>query len=214
MISGQSAYRIAGGVLLCLCVGPGFTAAAAGCQHWRQVLETAEGPVLHRCHPGSPVDEVMIEARFRSAPERLYRLVNDYDAFADFIPDVAESRVLERHGTEQWVFHRLHFPGPVADRAYVMKSTGVTMPPPHPAWRVEWALSDRVFPRVDAAAGIRPVSFSGFWEIEPADDAATTSARYAVHSDPGGLLPAWLVERMTDRYVQQVVAAVRRRLGE
>ena len=189
MITGQSAYRISWRVLLGLCL-------------------------LHRCHPGSPVDEVMIEAHFRSAPERLYALVNDYDAFADFIPDVAESRVLERHGMEQWVFHRLHFPGPVADRAYVMKSTAVVTPRPHPVWRVDWALSDRVFSGVEPAKGIHPDSLSGFWVIEPAGGTGMTNARYAVHSDPGGLLPAWLVMHMTDRYVQQVVAAVRTRLGE
>ena len=214
MITGQSAYRISWRVLLGLCLWPGFSAAAVDCQQWHQVLETAEGPVLHRCHPGSPVDEVMIEAHFRSAPERLYALVNDYDAFADFIPDVAESRVLERHGMEQWVFHRLHFPGPVADRAYVMKSTAVVTPRPHPVWRVDWALSDRVFSGVEPAKGIHPDSLSGFWVIEPAGGTGMTNARYAVHSDPGGLLPAWLVMHMTDRYVQQVVAAVRTRLGE
>jgi hypothetical protein len=33
-----------------------------------------------------------------------------------------------------------------------------------------------------------------------------------VHSDPGGIIPDWLVTRMTDRYIQEVIMALRRRL--
>ena len=40
----------------------------------------------------------------------------------------------------------------------------------------------------------------------------STEAHYAVHSDPGGIVPGWLVTGMTERYIQQVVEAVRHRL--
>ena len=213
MISGQQTFRFAVLALLMLGKGKDIT-AATDCQMWRQVRGTAEGMIYHRCRAGSPVDEVMIETGFSAAPERLYALVNDYAAFAGFIPDVAESRVLETAGTVQWVFHRLHFPGPVADRVYVMQSRGEVTGTPPVAWRVDWALSERDFPQVDLSSGIRPDSLSGFWEVEPADGAHMTKARYAVHSDPGGHVPAWLVMRMTDRYVQRVVAAIRGRLED
>jgi hypothetical protein len=34
-----------------------------------------------------------------------------------------------------------------------------------------------------------------------------------VYSDPGGLSPAWLVTRMTERYVQQLIIAIRKHLN-
>jgi ribosome-associated toxin RatA of RatAB toxin-antitoxin module len=188
--------------------------AGADCLSWRMVRETAEGPLFHRCRPGSVLDEVMIETRLPAAPERLYRLVTDYDAFAGLIPDVAESRVLETAGRVQWVYHRLHFPGPVADRAYILQSSATATDTPPGAWRVEWALSERVFPQVDPGAGVRPDSLSGFWEIEAGAVPNACLARYAVHVEPGGRLPDWLVMRMTDRYVQRVVAAIRRHLED
>lgn len=194
-------------------LGPGGLCAGQDCDAWTAVRETAEGRLFHRCRPGSPLAAVMIETQFRAAPERLYALVNDYAAFADFIPDVAESRVLAVDGAVQWVYHRLHLPGPVADRVYILQSTASTQGVPPVAWRVEWTLAQRAFPGFDAGAGVRPDSLSGFWEIG-ADAAGTTRARYAVHVEPGGHLPVWLVQRMTDRYVQQVVAAVRGRLEE
>jgi len=214
MIAGQQTVLFM--LLAVLMPGAGTSCAesAVDCRQWRHVRDTAEGPVFHRCRPGSTVAEVMIQTRFQTAPEHLYTLVNDYGAFGDFIPNVVESRVLERVGPVQWVYHHLHFPGPVADRAYVMKSTGSIPAAPGNAWRVDWALSERVFPRVDMTAGILPDSFSGFWEIEPGDGAGMTRARYALHADPGGLVPGWLVVRMTDRYVQQVIAAIRRQLEE
>ncbi|HUT40389.1 MAG TPA: SRPBCC family protein [Gammaproteobacteria bacterium] len=214
MFTGRQAIGFTLLVLLVLATSTGFAIAAADCRQWRQIREMAEGTVFHRCRPGSPVDEVMIETQFLAAPERLYALVNDYDTFAGFIPDVAESRVLEAVGTVQWVFHRLHFPGPVADRTYVMQSRGDVTGTPPAAWRVEWALSDRDFPQVDLSAGVRPDSLSGFWEIAAAGHPKVTKARYAVHSDPGGHVPVWLVMRLTDRYVQQVVAAIRRRIED
>lgn len=186
--------------------------AAPDCRSWQALRETAEGTLFHRCRPDSPLDEVMIETRFRAAPGRLFALVNDYDAFVGLIPDVAESRVLAVEGASRWVYHRLHLPGPVADRVYVMRSTQRVDGVPADAWRVEWTLSDRPFPEVDLAAGVRPDSLSGFWEITAGDDPDSTKARYAVHVDPGGRLPAWLVRRLTDGYVQRVVAAIRGRL--
>jgi len=123
-----------------------------------------------------------------------------------------DSRVLDDDGVARWVYHQLHVPGPAADRVYVLKSTLIASGPRY--WRVEWALSDREFPGLDRAAGIRPRQLSGFWEIEPAVATGGARARYALRIDPGGLVPAWLARRMTDRYVQQVVAAFRRRLGE
>jgi hypothetical protein len=42
----------------------------------------------------------------------------------------------------------------------------------------------------------------------PLENGLATEARYAVHSDPGRFIPDWLVVKMTDRYIQQVIAAV------
>jgi len=204
-------------VLICLLLQIGTTAAdetlAGEADGWVAVAMTGNGQIYHRAVEGSPVPMVMMATTFRADAARVQALVSDYDHFAEFIPNVQESRVLMRDGSQQWVFHHLHFPGPVADRVYVFRSTA-SGGSAEPGYRVEWQLSDRLFPGIDTAAGIRPRQFSGFWELRPAAHGTVTEARYAVHSDPGGLIPAWLVARMTDRYVQQVIGAVRERLAQ
>lgn len=199
--------------MLCgLCLYAVMAHANGDCREWHGARQTEQGTLLHRCVGDSLIDEVMIETRLLANPDRVYALVNDYDAFEEFIPNVVDSRVLEKQGLVQWVYHHLQFPGPVADRVYVMKSSGMALGAQH--WRVNWALSDREFPHPAVTEGIRPQQLSGFWEIESGERPGLTSARYAVHMDPGGRIPAWLVMRMTDRYVQQVVEAIRRRLEE
>jgi hypothetical protein len=189
-------------------------ATKSGQPPWRMIAETAQGRLFHRSVEGSSIPETLIEARLDAPPARVHALVTDYGHFAEFIPNVAESRVLLQSGGRQWVFHHLHFAAPVADRAYVIESTDAASRPRANYYRVDWRLSDRDFPGIDGHAGISPRAFSGFWDLRPIEGGLATEARYAVHSDPGGLIPGWLVAKMTDRYIQQVIAAVRRRLAE
>ena len=177
---------------------------------WQPVATTESGRIYRRAVSGSSVPAIMIATRFEAAPARVRGLVTDYDSFAEFVPYVRESRVLAREGDRQWVLHRLRFPGPLAERAYVFESNDSVQEAVH---RVDWQLSERQFEGIDLAGAVRPRRFSGFWELRPEAGGTATRARYAVHSDPGGLLPPWLVSRVTERYVQQVVEAMRGRLS-
>ena len=190
------------------------TSAETADASWQAVGGGRQGQIYHRAVTGSSLPEAMIVARFAAPPARVHALVTDYGHFAEFIPDVAESRVLSQSGDRQWVFHHLHFAGPVADRAYVIESTDAASRPQEHYYRVDWALSSRDFPGINYTTWIRPRAFSGFWDLRPVENGLATEARYAVRSDPGGFIPDWLVVKMTDRYIQQVIAAVAQRLGQ
>jgi len=190
------------------------TATGTADAPWQAVGDSLQGWIYHRAVTGSSLPEAMIVARFATPPARVHALVTDYGHFAEFIPNVAESRVLLQTGGRQWVFHHLHFAGPVADRAYVIESTDAASRPQENYYRVDWTLSSRNFPGIEGHTGIRPRAFSGFWDLRPLMGGLGTEARYAVHSDPGGFIPDWLVVQMTDRYIQQVIAAVAQRLGQ
>jgi Polyketide cyclase / dehydrase and lipid transport len=209
-------------VSLCLLLAvPGWPAAAIagtvtenGHAPWLAVGNSLQGQIYHRAVAGSSLPEAMIVTRYAAPPARVHALVTDYGHFAQFIPNVAESRVLLQTGDRQWVFHHLHFAGPVSDRAYIIECTDAASRSQENYYRVDWKLSGRDFPGIEGNAGIRPRAFSGFWDLRPLMGGLATEARYAVHSDPGGHIPDWLVVTMTDRYIQQVIAAVARRLGQ
>ena len=212
----QAMYRLLLVVLMTLWSGAEVMAADAGdCRQWQPVRESAAGILFHRCRQESGLPEVMIRTGFQAPPERVHEVVTDYDRFAQFIPNVRVSRVLDEQadGTS-WVYHHLRFPVPVKDRAYVIRSRDRVNWPSGGYYRVDWELAGRVFPALQETAAVQPAAFSGFWELAPADGGRATDARYSVYSDPGGLVPDWLVARMTGRYVEQVVSAIRQRLGE
>ena len=189
------------------------TATETGHAPWRAVGDTPQGRLYHRTVAGSSLPGAMIVTRFAAPPARVHALVTDYGHFTGFIPNVVESRVLLQTGGRQWVFHHLHFAAPVADRAYVIESSDAASRPQEHYYRVDWKLSERDFPGIEGTTGVSPRAFSGFWELRPLEDGLATQARYAVHSDPGGLMPDWLVVKLTDRYIQQVIVAVSRRLA-
>jgi len=219
-----STRAFAAGLAVSLCLlltVPGLPAASSagmstetGDAPWQVVGGGRQGQIYHRAVTGSSLPEVMIVTRFAAPPARVHALVTDYGHFEEFIPDVVESRVLSQSGGRQWVFHHLHFAGPVADRAYVIESTDAASRPQAHYYRVDWTLSSREFPGIEGHAWIRPRAFSGFWDLRPSENGLATEARYAVHSDPGGFIPDWLVVKMTDRYIEEVIAAVARRLGQ
>ena len=180
---------------------------------WRLVETIAAGQIYHREVEGSSVPWAMLVTTFDTPPERVHEVVVDYDHFADFIPNVFKSRVLAHEGKSQWVYHHLQFSSPITDRVYLIISTDRECRVQQPCYRVEWELDDRSFQDIDLSAGIQPNAFSGFWELRSTEKPNRTEGRYAVHSEPGGFIPGWLVTRMTDRYIQQVVEAVRERLG-
>jgi hypothetical protein len=137
---------------------------------WQAVADTPQGQIYHRDVAGSSLPETMIVTRLDAPPARVHALVTDYGHFAEFIPNVAESRVLLQAGGRQWVFHHLHFAGPVADRAYVIESTDAASRPQENYYRVEWELSDRDFPGSEGQTGEddRPVYSAGDGGSAPA----------------------------------------------
>jgi len=208
--------NFAGKIIILLCCGAVLLlsgGAQAGEDEWQLGKETPAGSLYHKASGDSSPPWTMIAARFAASPAHVHAVVTDYDHFSAFIPNVYESRVVRDSGSEQWVYHHLRFPGPVADRRYIFVSTDRDSRPADGYYRVEWVLSDEIFPGIDLSPGIRPLAFAGFWEIQAGRDAGWTEARYAVYSDPGGMIPGWLVSAMTDRYAGQVVEAVRARLA-
>jgi hypothetical protein len=149
---------------------------------------------------------------FRVPPERLYTVITDYDRFIEFIPYVTNSRILRQEGEMGYVHQHLRFPGPVADRYYTITSSAAASRPRDNFFRVEWHLvpeSSVIVPAEEDEEGVVPSAFSGFWELTPSTNGTTTEAVYSIHLDPGGVLPSWLVTPMMNRYLVQVVEAVR-----
>lgn len=176
---------------------------------WRLVTERQGIRIYNRPWPDSPIPEALARSVLHVPPKRLYAVITDYDHFVEFIPYVTSSRILQQEGETSYVHQHLRFPGPVADRYYTIASRAASSRPRDNFFRVEWHLVPKSSVIVPAEEGVVPPAFSGFWELSPRANGTATEAVYSFHLDPGGALPSWLVTPMINRYLVQVVEAVR-----
>jgi ribosome-associated toxin RatA of RatAB toxin-antitoxin module len=178
---------------------------------WQAVSERDGLRLYNRAVPGAAVPAALARVRIEVPPARLFAVITDYDRFAEFVPYVTSSRVLHHEAGLRRVSQHLRFPGPVADRHYVIESRDTVTPSPRERWHVEW----RLVPESDSTApgetGITPNAFTGYWELAPVAGDTATDAIYSLHFDPGGALPSWVVTFAMNRYLPKVIDAVRAR---
>jgi hypothetical protein len=178
---------------------------------WYPVSERGGLRLYNRAVPGAAVPAALARVRIEVPPARLFSVITNYDRFAEFVPYVARSQVVYREDGLRRVSQHLRFPGPLADRHYVIESRDNYTSFPQERWRVEWRLVPETNRPAPDETGITPAAFTGYWELTPVSGGAATDAIYSLHFDPGGALPAWLVTFAMNRYLPKVIDAVRAR---
>jgi ribosome-associated toxin RatA of RatAB toxin-antitoxin module len=178
---------------------------------WQAVSERGGLRLYNRAVPGAAVPAALARVRIEVPPARLFAVITDYDRFAEFVPYVTSSRVVRHEAGLRRVSQHLRFPGPVADRHYVIESRDSVASSPRERWRVEWRLVPESDSPASGETGITPNAFTGYWELTPLDGGTVTDAIYSLHFDPGGALPSWLVTFAMNRYLPKVIDAVHTR---
>lgn len=184
---------------------------AAPAEPWRLVRDRDGIRIFHRMVPGSPIPEARADAIIDASPSRVYAAVSDYDNFPHFVPYVAGSRIVRQKDRLVWVYQRLRFPGPIADRRFVIEAVHDIDRPKPGFYTIRWRMAERETNGLVQESGISPAVFTGSWELRPLQGGSMTDATYVVHLDPGGVLPAWLVRIATDDLLPNVIRAVRDR---
>jgi hypothetical protein len=111
------------------------------------------------------------------------------------------------------VYQRLGFPLMVADRHYVIQVTDNLDQADEGLIKLTWQLDRQQSLSLKSEHAVIPGAFSGSWRLAELAEGGATDARYSIHVEPGGSLPAWLLLSASERYVFQVIQAVRRRLS-
>ncbi|MCO6412583.1 MAG: cyclase [Thiogranum sp.] len=207
-------------LVTCLLLAASAVAAAADTQYrcdtrqpfdtsWELLRQSPDMRIYRRHTASEP--EAAARLRWKADPQALYELIQGYEHFADFIPNVRRSVILERTDQRVWVYQQLNFPAPVRDRHYVLESTDQQSQPATRHYRVEWRLSER-FALPAGTGAVPPAAFGGCWDIRAAPGSGL-EAVYAISLDPGGLLPRWITERAMQGYLVDLMTALQRKLG-
>jgi ribosome-associated toxin RatA of RatAB toxin-antitoxin module len=192
---------------------------ATGGEDWQRVadgwefLHRVDGVELYRKPvAGSRFPALQARTRLTAPAASVFRVISDYDHFTDFIPSVTASLVLAQSGVNTRVYQRLDLPMLFADRQYVIQVTDTLEDAHHGLVRVNWQLDKSRSHALTASDAVLPEAFTGFWSLRDTPDGSGCDAIYAIHVEPGGRLPAWLFSRAAERYVTDVVAAVRKQV--
>jgi hypothetical protein len=79
----------------------------------RERIERGELVVRTRAVEGFPWPEVTVYARVAAAPAEVMAVYADFDAQATFLPEMVQSRIVERDGPTAWrVFYEYEVAGP------------------------------------------------------------------------------------------------------
>lgn len=205
--------------LVCLLFLSGMLPVTAGAlqglapEDWTFSRRLGDVDIYRQPINGSRFPAVRAHARINASAKALYAVISDYEHFREFIPSVLDSRVLARQMSTLSVYQRLGFPLMVADRHYVIQVTENLVQAGEGLLRVTWQLDRQQSLSLTSGSAVVPDAFSGSWRLAELEQGRATDATYSIHVEPGGRLPAWLLLSASERYVFQVIQAVRRRLS-
>ena len=133
-------------------------------------------------------------------PERVFRALLDFDHYVEWTPFVVESSGRPLGGGVVENAQRLDLPAPVADRFFrVQVRSAVEQRDGHERWTVRWE-------QVPGSGNVR--AQRGAWTLARLAGGRTLASCRA-WVDPGGAIPAWLVNRWLARSLPWVLDGLR-----
>jgi uncharacterized protein YndB with AHSA1/START domain len=173
---------------------------------WEPVKETGTVRVFAREVAGARVREVKAEIVIAAPPPRVLAVLEDVEHYVEFMPYMTEARVLRRF--EGGHIEYQHIDPPFVDeRDYAMEMR-ITTQPDGTILRRWTEANDEAPP--PAAGRVRVPVNRGAWTLAPLAG-GRTALTYQVFSDPGGSLPAWLVNKANDTSIPDLLVAVGKR---
>ncbi len=147
------------------------------------------------------------ERLVQAPPERVWAVLNDVAAYADFMPHVAEAKVVAESGSRRFEYFRIK-PPIIKQRDYTVQTT-LHEDRAERRYSRRWHAANHQGPP-PRADSIRLGLCSGSWTIEAASKGCSRIV-YWVYTDPGGAIPAWLANRVGKRSIPDMLEAVARR---
>jgi hypothetical protein len=197
-----------GWVVLLLALG---TATPDAGLPWHQVSQTQNLTVWARDVPGSQVKELKAAGLVDARPAAVFAVLHDLGRFSETMPYTKVSRVLEADpaGRVTYLYSVIEAPV-IANRDYTLKVTAEKAPSPDdPTAKIVWETANGHPKAPPPQQGlVRLGTVNGSWELKPFS-IDRTFAVYHVYSDPGGALPAFVVNQVNSDAVGAVYDALR-----
>ena len=162
---------------------------------------------------GNKARAILARSELDLPPWRIWRALNDFSRFPEFIPFVEETVVLARGEKELLLFQLVDSPWPIQNRCFTVRMQLELPLKPTGHYRQSWDLAPPSM-QIERECGIRTPTNRGYWDLEPLDGGARTRLTYLIESDPGGKLPGFAVAYSHRRAVPKLFESIREQASQ
>ncbi len=196
-------------LVVALFVHAGAAFASNPGPEWSRETEEERLTIFSRARPGSAQREFRGIGVLEATPATVAALLEDRSRYPEFMPYIAECRVLQRKGERLFVYQRLKVPL-LSDRDYTQQVIQTTRASESgPVYEIRWSPANDQGP-APLPGVTRLDNFDGSWLLEPTPDGGTR-ATFTVFTETAGL-PALFANKGTRASVAKLFSALRRRL--
>lgn len=145
--------------------------------------------------PNTPIKELKLTMHFAAKMSTIVAALNDVAEIPNWVYKTTESRMLKRvSATEYYYYNLLDFPWPLSDRDMVLHTRFTQDPDTKIAKSVSVGKVGMVAEKDDV---VRMTDVEIEWVFYPLQD-GRIKLEYYLRSDPGGAIPAWVINLAVD----------------
>lgn len=146
--------------------------------------------------PGSRINAIKVETSFPASLSQMVAVILDINTSIQWVYSTKSCTLLRQVSpSELYYYSEIDFPWPASNRDFVA-NIKVTQDPHTKIVTVE---ASNLSEKVPVKPGIvRVTQFTGKWTITP-ESAGHIHVEYALQVDPGGSIPAWLINLFSTR---------------
>jgi len=195
-----------------VCLAAESAKSADASDGWKLATERNGVTIYSRPHSGSFLKEFKAVGEIAAPSRAVCEVIEDVDAYPNFMPYMAECRLLRRESDSLLSYQRIS-PKVCCDRDFTLRTYKTSWPGVAGlVYSNRWESANALGPT--KKPGVVRVEFcQGAWLLEP-NGGARTRATYSVYTDTGGLIPAFIANHFSQSAIGEIFAAVRKQVTQ
>lgn len=187
------------------------SAARAG--GWEPLFEDEGIKVWKKEIEGSDFVAFRGRGLIKAPIQKVAAVIRDADRETEWMENCVDAKTVRfLSATDAIVYHRTGSPVPlISDRDVVLDSRTTVLPAERTVWIRFKAIEDPAVPKKDGV--VRMPVLQGHWRLRQIG-AYSTELEYQVQADPGGALPAWLVNLVSRKLPFHTVRRMRSQVSK
>lgn len=154
--------------------------------------------------------KILAVSDIETPPAIVFKVLTDFAHYRDFMPYVTESRILERKSTGETITYARIAPPFVSERDYPLSVRTFDGVASHDGvFKIEWTAAPDIKPEVKGVVRVR--LNEGSWRGEPLDGGKHTRLTYTLLTNPGGLIPDFVLDLSNTIAIPELFDSVRKR---